>query len=78
MSRSRKHNPFRGMSSSESEKQDKRQGNRSLRRQNKILVNKFQDEALPLERNQVMTRWDMAKDGKTRFDPKKEPKKMWK
>ncbi len=78
MSRSRKHNPFRGITTAESEKSDKRLANRTLRHHNKILVNKAGEDALPLKMNQVMTTWHMSKDGKTHFDPRKEPKNMWK
>ena len=76
MSRSRKHNPFRGITTAESEKWDKRLANRTLRHHNKILVNKFQEDAMPLVMNQVMTPWQMGKDGKIYFSPRKEPKNM--
>lgn len=76
MSRSRKHTPKRGMTTANSEKWDKRLANRTLRRHNKILVNKSGEETLPLKMNQVMTIWHMRKDGKTYFDPRKEPKSM--
>lgn len=76
MSRSKRHTPVRGITTAASEKWDKRIANRAMRRHNKILVNKFGEDALPLEMNQVMTTWQMGKDGKFHFDPRKEPKHM--
>jgi hypothetical protein len=76
MSRSRKHTPKRGITTAHSEKWDKRSANRALRHHNKILVNQSGGDAIPLKMNQVMTTWQMGKDGKTHFDPQKEPKSM--
>ncbi len=76
MSRSRRHTSIRGICCADSEKWDKRLANRALRRHNKIRVNKMDEDTLPLVMNLVMTTWQMAKDGKTYFDPRKEPKSM--
>jgi len=76
MSRSKRHTPIRGITTADSEKWDKRVANRTLRHHNKILVNKFGEDALPLKMNQVMTTWQMGKDGKFLFDPQKQPKDM--
>jgi len=76
MSRSRRHTPIQGITTADSEKWDKRLANKTLRHHNKILVNKLGENAIPLKMNQVMTPWQMGKDGKQYFDPRKDPKSM--
>jgi hypothetical protein len=73
MSRSRRKRPFRGFSSSDTEKDDKRMANRKFRRKVKQrLTPDVQPETLPHLR-EVSNPWCMDKDGKRRFDPAEEP-----
>ncbi len=76
MSRSKRHTSIRGIVAARSEKSDKRVANRTLRHRNKIVVQKLGEEAQPLVMNEVMTTWQMSKDGKSYFDPRKYPKQM--
>jgi hypothetical protein len=62
MSRSRKRIPKLGFSSSESEKKDKQMANRMFRRINRQRVHSG-DEMIS-DMNEVITRWEMAKDDK--------------
>jgi|HubBroStandDraft_2_1064218.scaffolds.fasta_scaffold211596_2 hypothetical protein len=62
MSRSRKHLPITGLTTAESEKQDKRDCNRATRRRNRsVSIN--DDTVFVLER-EVRNTYCMAKDGK--------------
>jgi hypothetical protein len=64
MSRSRKKTPVRGVTGARSEKTDKRQVNRALRKRvRKALLD---DPAQPIapDRREVRDVWDMAKDSK--------------
>ena len=63
MSKSRKKTPIFGHCSG-SEKEDKRIANRMFRRisKNKIQSEKF--EQLPVNMNQILSLWEMSKDGK--------------
>ena len=63
MARSRKHTPISGHTTAKSEKEDKRNCNRALRRNNKQKVH-TEDYEIFLEKEEVMTPWEMAKDGK--------------
>ncbi len=72
MSRSRRKTPIAGVATSDSEKDDKRKANRRERRVNRILLRTRGEEALK-DRRAVSNVWSFAKDGKIRFDPKKEP-----
>ncbi len=69
MSRSRRHAPVCGITTARSEKQDKRQANRCLRR-------KVRSGHLELELLDVSDVWSFSKDGRARFDPRKHPKLM--
>lgn len=71
MSRSRKKHPISGFTKAESEKQDKRDANRVLRRMTREQVRKGQD-VLPIPR-EVSNPWLMAKDGKRAFSPERFP-----
>lgn len=62
MSRSKKKTPKRGITGASSEKEDKRDANRKLRRKTKQQVNK-EDEIL-LELREVSNVWGFGKDGK--------------
>ena len=74
MSRSRRKHPFRGITSAESEKDDKRRYNRHYRRVCRLLLHiDPQREDVPLLK-EVSNPWSMDKDGKWGFDPKKFPK----
>lgn len=75
--RSRRKTPVRGITSAESEKADKVASHRVYRRTLKQSIDRALEAPLPRER-QLTNPWSMAKDGKTRFDPDKSPKLMWK
>ena len=62
MSRSKKKNPVKGITSADSEKDDKRNANRKFRRKIKQEVNKG-EELLP-EVREVSNVWSFDKDGK--------------
>ncbi|HEX6910544.1 MAG TPA: hypothetical protein VF142_09115 [Longimicrobium sp.] len=68
MSRSRRRTPVRGLTTSESEKQDKRRANRKLRRKVRVTLSTEPDGVLPALR-EVSCAWAFDKDGKVRFDP---------
>lgn len=81
MSRSRRKTPIRGMCGSRhrvSEKDDKRRFNRKMRRVNKVLLATSDDsERLVLRhKDEIEDVWSFKKDGKFRFDPKRDPKEM--
>lgn len=65
MTRSRKKNPFTGITCIESEKFDKQKSNRKLRRLVNILLTKG-EEIFPSLR-EVSNRWTFGKDGKQRW-----------
>lgn len=76
MSRSRRKTPVAGITTATSEKQDKRDANRRLRRcVNQRLVRNPEIDVLPLER-ETSNVWVMDKDGKLRFDPDRFPELM--
>ena len=76
MSRSRRKKPCTGITTSESEKQDKRFANRKYRRAVKIrLTAEVENGVLP-EMRELTNLWAMDKDGKKWFDPQKFPKLM--
>jgi hypothetical protein len=73
MSRSRRKRPSSGITTSDTEKQDKRIANRKLRRKVRVrLAIDAEPETLPHVR-EVSDPWAMAKDGKMRFDPDRSP-----
>lgn len=75
MSRSRRRAPVRGLSTAESEKEDKRMANRKLRRRVRTALRVDPEAPLPHLR-EVSNPWSMDKDGKTRFDPARHPEAM--
>lgn len=72
MSRSRKKNPFCGISLAKSEKSDKQIANRKNRRINKEILKTFDDSKL-LSIFETSDKWIMAKDGKQMINPLKNP-----
>ena len=75
MSRSRKKNPVRGITSADSEKKDKRDANRRFRRKIKQQVDQGEEQLS--ERRELSDVWMSEKDGK-RYDkdlPEKELRK---
>jgi hypothetical protein len=75
MSSSRRKTPVCGITSAESEKQDKAASHRAYRRTLNQVIHPTLDTPLPTER-QITNPWSMAKDGKSRFNPVKSPKLM--
>ena len=77
MSRSRKHNPFHGITTARSEKQDKRIANRRLRAHTHDTLKHIMTDADPDdlefdEMREVSDVWGMDKDGKTRISEESE------
>ncbi len=73
MSRSRKKHPIAGITTADSEKQDKRLANRRLRRRvSQTLASDCDAEILPTLRD-VSSPWAMAKDGKVWYDRRRFP-----
>jgi hypothetical protein len=75
MSRSRRKTPIRGITTAQSEKQDKRIANRRLRRRVRSALRVDPDAPLPLLR-EVSNPWRMDKDGKMLVDPARHPEFM--
>ena len=75
MSRSRRKTPICGITTAESEKQDKRIANRRLRRRVRSALRGDPDAPLPLLR-EVSNPWLMDKDGKMLVDPARHPEIM--
>jgi hypothetical protein len=75
MSRSRKKTPITGVTLAESEKQDKAASHRRYRRTLKEIISPTLETPLPTERQLTNPR-DMAKEGKSRYDPTRGPKHM--
>lgn len=73
MSRSRRRTPIRGITTADSEKQDKRIANRKLRRKVRVAIRADAEGEMPARR-QVSNPWCMDKDGKMRFDPARYPR----
>jgi hypothetical protein len=65
MSRSRKKTPVRGVTGARSEKTDKRQVNRALRKSVRKALLDDPDRLLAADRREVRDVWEMAKDGNT-------------
>lgn len=76
MARSRRKRPICGITTSDTEKEDKRIANRKLRRKVKQrLATEAEPETLPHVR-EVSDPWAMDKDGKQPFNPEKYPELM--
>jgi hypothetical protein len=72
MSRSRRKTPVAGLTTAESEKQDKRRANRRLRRRVRAILPAEPDAVLP-DLREVSCVWAFDKDGKRRFDLRSHP-----
>ena len=78
MSRSTKKHPFNGITTTKSEKQDKRIANKRLRLKAKQQIKNMVDpdaDVFPVI-NEVSDVWVFGKDGKFRFDPDEYKKLM--
>ena len=75
MSRSRRKTPITGMTTCDSEKEDKRIANRMERHANKILLSDL-DETRLKDRREVSDPWLMGKDGRQWIDTNEYPKLM--
>lgn len=76
MARSRRHTAIMGNTTARSEKSDKRLAHRRFRaRVREVLHTADDDTAYPTE-HEVCDVWDMAKDGKRRFDAHAHPRYM--
>jgi len=64
MSRSRRHTPIMGVTTAESEKQDKRRANRALRRTVKTVLLKEPEADVIPTLEEVSDIWSFAKDGR--------------
>lgn len=64
MSRSRRHTPIMGVTTAESEKQDKRRANRALRRRVKTILLKDPEADVIPTLEEVSDIWSFEKDGK--------------
>ena len=74
MSRSRKKHAITGVTTARSEKEDKRIINRILRRSaRKLLKQEDREEAIFPIPDEVMSPWDMSKDGRIRWDKEEKP-----
>jgi hypothetical protein len=76
MSRSRRKTSIAGITTAESEKQDKRRANRRGRHRNRQILDIALDDTLLLQKRQIGDPWLMDKDGKAFFVSKKYPKLM--
>lgn len=75
MSRSRRKSPHCGFTTAESEKRDKAASHRVYRHALRHAISRDPDTPPPTER-QLTNPYSMGKDGKMRFDPKRDPKLM--
>jgi hypothetical protein len=75
MSRSRRKHPICGFQA-DSEKESKQNANRAERRINRQILNKSEDADVLKKTKEVSDPWNMAKDGKIRFDPDEDPKSL--
>ena len=76
MANSRRKKPITGITTAESEKQDKRIAGRRERHRNRQIIGCFLDDTLLIPRRQAGNPWLMAKDGKAFFDSRKYPELM--
>jgi len=76
VSRSKRKQPYHGATGARSEKQCKRKANRVARRTNRQILSETGDAEALKERKELIDPWDMAKDGKIRFDANKNPRWM--
>jgi len=76
MSRSRRKTPISGITTAESEKQDKRIANRRERHRNRQILGYSMDDTLLMHRRRAGNPWLMDKDGKAFLDSNKYPELM--
>jgi hypothetical protein len=76
MSRSRRKTPCGGITTAESEKQDKQIANRLLRRRNRQLYRNATDDVFQYQKNELYDNWKFAKDGKSRWPYEDHPELM--
>lgn len=80
MSRSRRHNPFCGITTCTSEKDDKRQAHQAYRAHVRQAIQRMLrtgEETRPLPAwREHSDRWSWGKDERIRFDPMRHPKLM--
>ena len=76
MSKSFKKSPFSAVTTSVTEKHDKRLANRSNRRINKVIAQDCEDSIEFKLIRETSDVWSMSKDGKYRFNPVKNKKLM--
>jgi len=76
MSRSRRNRSIIGITTSPSEKQDKRFANRKERKRVRVILAKEPAADLLPHKREISDVWSMEKDGKRHFDAKKYPKLM--
>lgn len=69
MSRSHKKSPYIPVTTATSEKEDKTLANRKVRKRNKVLLTKTEDDTAILDRKALTDPWAFSKDGKRRVDP---------
>ncbi|MDP0501881.1 MAG: hypothetical protein Q7P63_17440 [Verrucomicrobiota bacterium JB022] len=69
MANSVRKSPSTGITTADSEKEDKRTFNRTLRRVNRQILKADGDRERLKQVKEVSDPWAMAKDGKCRFDP---------
>lgn len=73
MSRSRRYRPHCGITTAASEKDDKRRSNRGERHANSQILAVTGDGDRLKHPRALSDPWNMAKDGKRRFDPRDHP-----
>jgi len=76
MSRSRRQQPFCGITTAQSEKQDKRDYNRRFRRVSKQQIQLAPEADVKPDLREYSNPWNLSKDGKQRFDAVRLPKLM--
>ena len=76
MSRSHRKTPVRGITTSESEKDDKVRAHRRLRRIVRCKIFKFGDDKVLPDVREIDNVYKWDKDGKMRFDPRVYPELM--
>jgi len=76
MSRSRRYRPHCGITTAASEKLDKRRSNRRVRRANSQVLATTGDADRLKHLRAMSDPWDMEKDGKQRFEPRRHPRLM--
>ena len=68
VSRSKKKNAITGITTATSEKFDKQNTNRRMRRKAKVLLENEEYDAIPIDTKEIEDVWCFAKDGKVRWD----------